>query len=135
MIKNPVNKWVIVASFFRNISGSVVTYFLPVFFLKNYPLFKAEYSIANSLCLSVLGLVSALGGGIVADLGEKKTLWSKALVCMVGTLMGIPLIYVTTIFSTNFWTSISFYAIFTLCTACFSGSAISMMQNSSKKSI
>ena len=40
-LSNPVNKWCIIGSFLRNVGGSCITYYLPVFFLKNFPAFKA----------------------------------------------------------------------------------------------
>lgn len=41
LISNPINKWCLIGTFFRNFGGSITTYYLPVFFLKNYPLFKS----------------------------------------------------------------------------------------------
>lgn len=40
LFTNPVNKWCLIGTFFRNFGGSITTYYLPVFFLKNYPLYK-----------------------------------------------------------------------------------------------
>ena len=41
LLTNPVNRWCMMGSFLRNIGGSALTYFLPVFFLKNFPTYKA----------------------------------------------------------------------------------------------
>ena len=38
---NPACRWTIAASFLRNVGGSVTTYFLPVFYLKNFGAYKA----------------------------------------------------------------------------------------------
>ena len=40
-LSNPVNFWCIIGCILRNIGGSCITYYLPVFFLKNFPAFKA----------------------------------------------------------------------------------------------
>jgi Na+/melibiose symporter-like transporter len=37
LFKNPVNICVLVGTFFRNLAGSVNTYYVPVFFLQNFP--------------------------------------------------------------------------------------------------
>ena len=51
----------------RNFGGSITTYYLPVFFLKNYAGYKASYSLANALINTTLGLLSGIVGGIIAD--------------------------------------------------------------------
>ena len=41
LLKNPVIQRALVGCFLRNFGGSVTTFFLPVFFGKNFPEFKA----------------------------------------------------------------------------------------------
>ena len=36
LLANPVNRWCFLGTFMRNFGGSITTYYLPVFFLKNY---------------------------------------------------------------------------------------------------
>lgn len=45
----PTAKNVLLASSLRNFGGIIVSSFLPVFFLRNYPAFKAEYAMLNAL--------------------------------------------------------------------------------------
>ena len=41
MLKHPVNRYVLLGSFMSAFSGAIITYYLPVFFLRTYPLFKS----------------------------------------------------------------------------------------------
>ena len=45
----PTAKNVLLASSLRNFGGIIVSSYLPVFFLRNYPAFKAEYAMLNAL--------------------------------------------------------------------------------------
>jgi nitrate/nitrite transporter NarK len=132
LIKNPVNKWCLLGTFFRNFGGSITTYYLPVFFLKNYPLFKSQYAFVNSVVLSVLGLTSGIIGGIIADKFEVKSLWTKALICIIGSAAAIPLIGIATLYP-SFWVGMGAFSFFTLLASAFSGPAITMMQNTTEK--
>jgi nitrate/nitrite transporter NarK len=75
----------------------IVSSFLPVFFGKNFPAFKAEYAVLNALALSVCGMIASLGGGIIADKFEKNSYWTKALLCMSGCALSVPLIALGTL--------------------------------------
>lgn len=112
----------------RNFGGSITTYYLPVFFLKNYPEFKAAYSLSNALINTTLGLLSGIVGGLIADKYEKKTLWAKPLVPIVGSALAIPCIALGTLYP-SFWVGMASFAMFTFMASAFSGPAITMMQN------
>ena len=114
----------------RNFGGSITTYYLPVFFLKNYAGYKASYSLANALINTTLGLLSGIVGGIIADKYEKKTLWAKPLVPIVGSALAIPCIAVSTLYP-SFWVGMGSFALFTFLASAFSGPAITMIQNTS----
>lgn len=127
MLSNPVNKWCMLGSFIRNIGGSCITYYLPVFFLKNYPMFKAQYATANALILSGLGLLSGIIAGFVGDKFAKTNKMTNAYICMSGTSIALPLYALATLQTGNFWLSMACHAVVTLFSAAFSGSAITMM--------
>jgi MFS family permease len=126
LFANPVNKWVLTGSFFRNFGGSITTYYLPVFFLKNFAAYKVQYSFVNSVILSIVGLASGIIGGILADKYEKKVPWIKALIPIIGSALSVPLIAVATNVP-NFWLSMVCFTMFTLLSSAFSGPAITMM--------
>ena len=79
------------------------------------------------MVLSIGGVVSGLLAGIAADRYEPKSKMTKAYICMFGTLLEFLFVAIATIQTSNFWLSISFYALASLFSACFSGSAITMM--------
>jgi nitrate/nitrite transporter NarK len=90
-------KNVLIASSLRNFGGMIVSSFLPVFFGKNFPAFKAEYAVLNAAALSICGLVASLAGGILADKLEKKSYMSKAWICISGCILSFPLIAIGTL--------------------------------------
>ena len=116
-----------VGAFLRNLGGSCITYFLPIFFGRNFPLFKAEYSFVNTLILTVLGFTSGIFFGLLADKFETKNRWTKALICMLGSGLSLPLIAVACLQTSNFWLSMVCYAIMVFISAPFSGQAITMI--------
>ena len=118
----------------RNFGGSITTYYLPVFFLKNYAAYKGSYSLSNDLINTCLGLASGLIGGIIADKYEKKTLWAKPLIPIIGSALAIPCIAVATLYP-SFWVGMGAFAVFTFLASAFSGPAITMMQNTTEKSL
>ena len=73
ILENPTAKWVLIGNFLRNMGLACINSYLPVFFGRNFPLFKAEYSFANSIILSVLGMTSAITFGYLTDKFEKKS--------------------------------------------------------------
>ena len=125
----PTAKNVLMASSLRNFGGIIVSSFLPVFFLRNYPAFKAEYALFNALAQFFCGMTASLGGGILADKFEKKSYWTKALICMSGCLLSFPLIALGTLTTGNFYLSMLSYALMLLVSGTYSGPAITMIQN------
>lgn len=109
----------------------IVSSFLPVFFGKNFPAFKAEYALLNAAALSICGFVASLSGGIIADKFEKKSYWTKAAICMFGCAMSVPLIALGTLQTSNFYLSVACYALKVLVSGTYSGPAITMIQNTS----
>lgn len=108
--------------------------FLPVFFGKNFPAFKAEYALLNAAALSICGFVASLSGGILADKFEKKSYWTKAIICMFGCAISVPLIALGTLSTANFYLSVACYALKVLFSGTYSGPAITMIQNTSPQS-
>lgn len=129
VFKLPCARNVLMASSLRNFGGMIVSSFLPVFFGKNFPAFKAEYALLNAAALSICGLVASLAGGILADKLEKKTKWAKAGICMTGCALSLPLIALGTLTTGNFYLSVLCYALKVLVSGTYSGPAITMIQN------
>jgi hypothetical protein len=119
-----------VGTFFRNLAGSVNTYYVPVFFLQIFPQYKTAFSTLNAVNLSVLGMVSGLSAGILTDKLESKNknFMAKSWTIILGCALALPLMAVTTLQTSNFWLSLVCSMMFTLLNANFSGMAITMMQ-------
>ena len=127
----PCAKNVLIASSLRNFGGMIVSSFLPVFFGRNFPAFKAEYAMLNALALSACGLTASIGGGIIADKFEKRSYWTKAILCIQGCAISFPLIALGTLTTGNFYLSVLCYALKVLFSGTYSGPAITMIQNTS----
>lgn len=134
VFKLPCARNVLMASSLRNFGGMIVSSFLPVFFGKNFPAYKAEYALLNAAALSICGLVASLAGGILADRLEKKTKWAKAAICMTGCALSLPLIALGTLTTGNFYLSVLCYALKVLVSGTYSGPAITMIQNTAPQS-
>ena len=131
VLKLPCARNTLIASSLRNFGGMIVSSFLPVFFGRNFPAFKAEYAMLNAAALSMCGLTASLAGGIIADKFEKKTYMTKALLCIQGCLLSPFLIALGTLSTGNFYLSVACYAIKVLVSGTYSGPAITMIQNTS----
>jgi nitrate/nitrite transporter NarK len=105
----------------------IVSSFLPVFFGRNFPAFKAEYAMLNAAALSICGLTSSLAGGIIADKFEKKSKLTKALLCISGCAVSPFLIALGTLTTGNFYLSVLCYALKVLVSGTYSGPAITMI--------
>jgi len=130
----PCAKNVLIASSLRNFGGMIVSSFLPVFFGRNFPAFKAEYAMLNAAALSFCGLAASLAGGILADKLEKKSYMSKAMICAIGCALSVPLIALGTLTTGNFYLSVLCYALKVLVSGTYSGPAITMIQNTAPTS-
>merc|ERR1719331_3659334 len=72
-----------------------------------------------------------LCSGIIADKFEKKSYWTKSILCMSGCALSFPLIALGTLSTGNFYLSILCYALKVLVSGTYSGPAITMIQNTS----
>jgi MFS family permease len=74
--------------------------------------------------------VASLGGGLIAD-RFSKSYWTKALLCIQGCAVSIPLLALCCSQTDSFYTSIWCYALVVLFSGAYSGPAITMIQNTS----
>lgn len=109
-----------------------IVYFLPSFFQKVYPLYKTEYGLYTSAIIAICGFMSTLMGGLLSDKFEKKSRMTKSLICMIGSLLGLPAIAMCTLVTNNFYVSLFFMALKYLVAECWMSPAITMMQSTVK---
>lgn len=131
VFKLPTARNVLIASALRNFGGIIIAAYLPVFFGKNFPTFKAEYALLNAAAVSICGLVASLSGGILADKFESKSYMTKALICIIGCALSFPLVAIGTLQTSNFYLAVLCYALKVLVSGTYSGPAITMIQNTS----
>jgi MFS family permease len=76
--------------------------------------------------------MSTLMGGLLSDKFEKKSRMTKSLICMIGSLLGLPAIAMCTLVTNNFYVSLFFMAVKYLVAECWMSPAITMMQTTVK---
>lgn len=103
---------------------------MPKYFGSVYKDYKNQYSIGNAIVVSLMGLISALSGGIVSDRLEKKKVYmGKAYVCIFAGVAGIPTIMGATLIQNNFWVSLVCLGLEYLMAECWVSPAITMVVN------
>ena len=127
VFKLPCARNVLIASGLRNFGGMIIAAFLPVFFGRNFPAFKTEYALLNAIALTICGMTASLVGGIMADKLEKKSYMAKAIICIVGCALSVPLMALGTLQTNNFYLSVLCYALKVLVSGTYSGPAITMI--------
>jgi len=123
---------VTIAGMFRFWETFSIVYFLPSFFQKVYPLYKTEYGLYTSAIIAICGFMSTLLGGLLSDKFEKKSRMTKSIICMIGSLLGLPAIAMCTLVTNNFYVSLFFMAVKYLVAECWMSPAITMMQSTVK---
>lgn len=92
--------------------------------------YSSYYFALNAIIVSLMGLCSALGGGHISDKYEKKgNLMTKAYVCIVAGIGGIPTSCVCLLMTNNFWVSITFLGLEYLVAESWFAPAIAMILN------
>lgn len=89
IVTNPTCRWVALGGFFRFYGGFTIGYYLPKYFNLIWGNdFTNAYSISNAFVVSIFGLCSALIGGWVGDIFEKRTVMAKAYICIFSAIGG-----------------------------------------------
>jgi hypothetical protein len=127
------SRFVIIAAMLRVLSGVTSSYFLPIYFIKVFPEHRDNFAVANAAGMAFCGLLSSMTGGILADVLEKKSLMSKAWVCIGSSFLAFPLISVCCLNQSNFWLSMTMVIAKVLVSAAFTSPAITMIQNTTSK--
>lgn len=134
LIKHPVAKWAGLGASLRYFGIFACDYYLPMFFLRNYPAYRPEFAIFYSLIVLFCGFSSALGGGIICDkFGAGKPM-TKANVCIIGNMIAMPMFALGTLCTGNFWFSLFMIAGKYLFGEPWKSPAVTMMQNTTNPS-
>lgn len=78
-------------------------YFLPAFFLANYPQFTTQFGLIGAMITFFGGLFSSISGGLLADKLIKKHPRAYANICMWGSILGWPFFTLSVLLTNNFY--------------------------------
>lgn len=131
IVKNPVTRFATLGTMFRFFGMFACDYFMPAFYLKNYPQFNNEFGIAIAVIVLFGGMTSSLLGGIMADKYSEKNPRAYANICILGSLLAWPFFFASVLITNNFWLSIGCTAARYLIGENFWSPAITMIQKSS----
>jgi nitrate/nitrite transporter NarK len=81
-------------------------YYIPAFFLTNYPSFSNQFSICAALITVFCGMLSSLSGGILSDKLGKKNHLAYSRIAQIGALLAWPFFTMSVLTTNNFWISI-----------------------------
>ena len=84
---NKVALYATLGSSFRYFAMFAFDYFYPAFMLLAFSNHKAQYLSLQALCTAVMGFISSIGGGIMAEKMGKK---SYAKLCWMGSALAWP---------------------------------------------
>ena len=128
--KNKTTRLITAAGVMRHFSDAVIASFLPVFFLRTYPAFKAQYSLLNAMILTVCGFTSNLLAGVIGDRFEKRNPMIKGWITSLSSLLSVPIMFLATAGHGNFYISIASIAAYVLVSGGYHSTAVTMIENS-----
>ena len=123
----PTARWITIGSALRAFSGMSESVYFPLFFLKNFPNYKNEYSLFNAAALSILGFTSSILGGIINDKFAKKNPKIITYNCIASSIICLPISAMVCLTTDNFWVSFSFLALKILLTSSWQPGTYTML--------
>ena len=127
IIENPNTRYLTIAGILRKFSDMIITCYLPIFFMKNYPKFKTEYALFGAVMLAVLGFISNLLTGLIGDRFENKNPMVKGWICSISALISCFLSVLACSGHGNFWLTMFAVSMHILISGGFSTTAITMI--------
>jgi len=129
---HPVGRWAAAGASLRYFGIFACDYFLPMYFLRNFPAFRAEFAVFYSLIVLFGGFTSALVGGLICDKFGKGKPMTKAWVAIIGNLLAWPMFTAAVLCTGNFWFSLTMVVSKYLFGEPWKSPAITMIQNTTK---
>jgi hypothetical protein len=96
---------------FRYFGIYACDFYYPFFILRCYPEKSETFAVLYGLIVLVCGFSSGLTGGLISDNYGLKNKMTKALVCIIGNLVAIPLFLLSVLTTDNFYFVISMVAL------------------------
>ena len=133
MVKNPVAFWCTCASSFRYIGGFAADYYVPAFFLANYPGSQSSFGFHSITTIAIGGFLSSLLGGIFSDKLGHKNPKNYSRICIFGSVIAWPFMTACTLVTNNFNICLACLAMRKLIGDNFWAANLAMMRESTPK--
>lgn len=92
---------------FRFVAMFACDYYVPAFFLGQYPKYRAQFSILYAAMCAVCGLSSSIQGGVLSDKYKTKSHRAYSYIAIGGALLSWPFQVMSCLTLNNFWISIT----------------------------
>ena len=103
-MSDPFTRKLTLASMFEA-AGNNTNIYLPIFYLQKYPEYRNTYAAINGLLIIVCGLMSNILIGTIGDKFEKTYPKIKSRICMISTMLVIPIMILELGSHGNYWIS------------------------------
>jgi MFS family permease len=127
IIENPNTRFLTIAGILRKFSDMIITCYLPIFFMKNYPKYKTEYALFGAVILAILGFISNLLTGLIGDRFENKNPMVKGWICTMSAISSCLLTVLACSGHGNFWLTMFAVSMHILISGGFSTTTITMI--------
>ena len=105
-MQNPVTRYCTFAGMFRLFAMFSCDYYIPAFFLSNYPGFSTQFSICAAAITLCGGMFSSMVGGFLSDKYGKKNNLAYSRIAQIGALIAWPFFTMSVLTTNNFWISV-----------------------------
>jgi nitrate/nitrite transporter NarK len=112
---------------FRFVAIFACDYFLPAFFLMNYPLHRKQFSVLFGLIVASGGVVSSILGGVLADKYGPSNPKAYSRICIWGSLLAAPTVIASVLIKNNFYLAMGLFYLDILIGECFWSPNITMI--------
>jgi len=129
VLTTPTTGYLTIAGSLRKFGDMAITCFIPIFFLKTYPMYVKEYAFLNAMILSICGFTSNIIGGFLGDRLETASPMAKGWICIASSLLAIPAMALCCWGHGSFYLSMAAMSLYVLVSGCYNSNAITMMQN------
>jgi predicted MFS family arabinose efflux permease len=129
LMGNPGARNILSACLLRSCGDFCLFTFLPVYIGRVFPVHRLSFAIIYPVIVIGAGFASNVLSGLVSDVLESRSFFTKSLICTVETTLSIPLIAVCCISTRSFNLAIISYALSVLISGGWSCNSLTMIQN------
>ena len=127
-MSNKVTRYCTFAACFRFVGMFSCDYFLPGFFLMNYPTYRKEFGLMYAICVVTAGLSSSISGGVLADKYGPKNPKAYSKISLIGSAIAWPFFLGAVLIQNNFYLAMACIYVKYLIGECYRSPNITMIQ-------